>query len=189
MNITTKESIMDITLNQSEIETAIRQYVGGQGISLTEKLLSMTFTSGRKENGLSASLVITDKPIIINAAPVPVVAAVAVVTTAVDTTIGIPGFDLPVKVDFEAPALEAATTTVTATVAEALQANGANMAPVEEVASANQDNSLFGTAETKAVVFNTKGEITDTDNEPAAEPVEEVKEAPVVKPITSLFAQ
>lgn len=58
-----KEKIMDIRLNQTEIEKAIRQYVGEQGISLRNKTLGIVFTSGRKENGLIADLTITESEI------------------------------------------------------------------------------------------------------------------------------
>jgi hypothetical protein len=55
-----KDSTMNVQLNQTEIETAIRQYVNTQGIDLRNKTLAVEFTSGRKANGLSAELVILD---------------------------------------------------------------------------------------------------------------------------------
>lgn len=51
---------MNIQLNQAEIVSAIRQYVEQQGISMRNKTLEVDFTSGRKENGLTASLTITE---------------------------------------------------------------------------------------------------------------------------------
>lgn len=55
-----KEKTMNIQLNQNEIIKAIHQYVEQQGISLRNKTLAVAFTSGRKENGLSADLTIED---------------------------------------------------------------------------------------------------------------------------------
>ena len=51
---------MQIQLKQSEIVTAIKQYVAQQGINLTGRKVEVTFTAGRKESGLSADVDITD---------------------------------------------------------------------------------------------------------------------------------
>jgi hypothetical protein len=47
---------MKIALNQSEVVAAIRGYVAAQGIDMAGKQLDVTFTSGRKGNGLTADL-------------------------------------------------------------------------------------------------------------------------------------
>lgn len=51
---------MQIQLNQSEIVTALKDYVTKQGISLQGRTVEIVFTSGRKENGISADLCISD---------------------------------------------------------------------------------------------------------------------------------
>jgi hypothetical protein len=47
---------MKIALNQNEVVAAIRGYVAAQGIDMAGKQLDVTFTSGRKGNGLTADL-------------------------------------------------------------------------------------------------------------------------------------
>lgn len=47
---------MKIALNQNEVIAAIRGYVEAQGIDMAGKQLDVTFTSGRKGNGLTADL-------------------------------------------------------------------------------------------------------------------------------------
>lgn len=47
---------MQISLKQSEIVAAIRGYIETQGINLSGKNVDITFTSGRKGNGLSADV-------------------------------------------------------------------------------------------------------------------------------------
>ena len=47
---------MLIQLRQSEIEAALREYVVNQGINLTGRRVDISFTSGRKDNGISADL-------------------------------------------------------------------------------------------------------------------------------------
>lgn len=49
---------MDITLNQDEIEKAVREFIGNQGISISNKLVSISLTAGRGANGHSASVTI-----------------------------------------------------------------------------------------------------------------------------------
>ena len=53
---------MLIQLRQSEIETALRDYIVNQGISLIDRTVEISFTSGRKDNGISADMDITDLP-------------------------------------------------------------------------------------------------------------------------------
>jgi hypothetical protein len=54
---------MQIQLKQTEIIAALKQYIVGQGINLTGKDVSISFTAGRKESGIIADLVIEDASI------------------------------------------------------------------------------------------------------------------------------
>lgn len=47
---------MLIQLRQTEIEHALKQFIQDQGISLRGKTIEISFTSGRKDNGVSADL-------------------------------------------------------------------------------------------------------------------------------------
>ena len=47
---------MLIQLRQSEIEVALREYIVNQGINLIGRRVDISFTSGRKDNGISADL-------------------------------------------------------------------------------------------------------------------------------------
>ena len=51
---------MQIQLKQREIEEALKMFISQQGISLAGKSVEIEFTSGRKDNGLSAELTIED---------------------------------------------------------------------------------------------------------------------------------
>lgn len=51
---------MQILLNQTEIESALKDYVAKQGIKLQGRTVEIEFTSGRKENGVSADMRISD---------------------------------------------------------------------------------------------------------------------------------
>lgn len=51
---------MNIQLKQAEIVEALKQYITKQGINLNGKEVSIAFTAGRKETGLTADLVIDD---------------------------------------------------------------------------------------------------------------------------------
>lgn len=51
---------MNINLKQNEIESAIKGYVLSQGISLNNKEVSISFTAGRKNSGISAEITIED---------------------------------------------------------------------------------------------------------------------------------
>lgn len=51
---------MIINLKQTEIEQALRAYVASQGISLHGKDLTISFTAGRRESGISAEISIDD---------------------------------------------------------------------------------------------------------------------------------
>lgn len=52
---------MQIVLKQPEINAAIRQYISQQGINLTNKTVTIAFTAGRKEAGISADISIDDQ--------------------------------------------------------------------------------------------------------------------------------
>lgn len=54
---------MQIQLKQREIEEALKQYISQQGISLINKSITIEFTSGRKDNGLSAEVIIDSAPL------------------------------------------------------------------------------------------------------------------------------
>jgi len=54
------QSTMQIILKQRDIEQALALYIRDQGINLTNKTLSVAFTAGRKEGGLTAEIDIED---------------------------------------------------------------------------------------------------------------------------------
>lgn len=54
---------MQIQLKQTEIEHAIKAFISQQGINLSGKSVEIAFTSGRKDNGLSADISIEDAAI------------------------------------------------------------------------------------------------------------------------------
>lgn len=51
---------MQIILKQLDIEQALKGHIKAQGINLTGKDVSMSFTAGRKEAGISVELNIVD---------------------------------------------------------------------------------------------------------------------------------
>ena len=60
---------MLIQLRQSEIEAALREYIVNQGINLTNRQVDISFTSGRKDNGISADLDIVETQQTLKAVP------------------------------------------------------------------------------------------------------------------------
>ena len=52
---------MQINLKQNEIISAIKGYITNQGINLVGKNVTVTFTAGRKESGISAEVSIEDQ--------------------------------------------------------------------------------------------------------------------------------
>ena len=54
---------MQLTLNQNEIEQAIKNYVGNLGVALSGKDVDITLVAGRGEKGITATLDITDHEI------------------------------------------------------------------------------------------------------------------------------
>lgn len=55
---------MQIQLKQTEIIAALKQYITGQGISLSGKSVDISFTAGRKEAGITADISIEDTGVI-----------------------------------------------------------------------------------------------------------------------------
>lgn len=51
---------MQIQLKQLEIEKALKAYITSLGIDLSGKTVTIAFTSGRKDNGLSADIEFED---------------------------------------------------------------------------------------------------------------------------------
>lgn len=51
---------MQIQLKQAEIESALKDFISKQGINLQGRTVQIEFTSGRKENGITADLSISD---------------------------------------------------------------------------------------------------------------------------------
>lgn len=47
---------MQVTLNQTEIETAIISYIAEQGISITGRKVAVSLLAGRGVNGMSATI-------------------------------------------------------------------------------------------------------------------------------------
>jgi len=80
---------MKIALNQNEVVAAIRGYVAAQGIDMAGKQLDVTFTSGRKGNGLTADLDIYTQA---------EASAVVVEDVVVEDTTEVPAPEAPVAV-------------------------------------------------------------------------------------------
>ena len=51
---------MKVKIQQSEIITALTQYISSQGINLQGKTVAIDFTAGRKEGGLTADISIEE---------------------------------------------------------------------------------------------------------------------------------
>lgn len=51
---------MDIQLKEREITEAIKNYVALQGININGKTITVSYTAGRKESGISAEISIED---------------------------------------------------------------------------------------------------------------------------------
>jgi hypothetical protein len=72
--------MMQVQLKQSEIEAALKGYIAQQGINLTNKSITCTFTAGRKDSGISVELEIEDQAILVP--PVPAGGQVTFVPTS-----------------------------------------------------------------------------------------------------------
>ena len=66
---------MQVTLKQSEIEVALKNYIQAMGINLSGKSIDVAFTAGRKEAGISAELDIneTGQPQVAYVTPTPII--------------------------------------------------------------------------------------------------------------------
>ena len=66
---------MQVTLKQSEIEVALKNYIQAMGINLAGKSIDVAFTAGRKEAGISAELDIneTGQPQVAYVPPTPII--------------------------------------------------------------------------------------------------------------------
>lgn len=53
---------MQIQLSEVEIKEALKQFVTRQGIETSNKVVTISFTAGRKESGLTAGIRIEDGP-------------------------------------------------------------------------------------------------------------------------------
>ena len=63
---------MQIILKQKDIEQALALYLRDQGINLTNKNLSVSWTAGRKESGITAEIDIEEIPGSSKSGPLPV---------------------------------------------------------------------------------------------------------------------
>lgn len=81
---------MQITLKQSEIEVALKNYIVAQGIDLTGKTIEVAFTAGRKEAGISAELDINDAGAVSTSVPSLVLNRPFEPTVAVNTATATP---------------------------------------------------------------------------------------------------
>ena len=113
---------MQVNLKQPEIEVALKNYIAQQGISLYGKAVSVTFTAGRKESGISAEITIDD--------------------------LDIPGFGDEEDVT-QAPVQEAKVMTLAPAIAAEVVEATASEATVEVVTETQEDGttkspSLFG---------------------------------------------
>lgn len=63
---------MQIILKQKDIEQALALYLRDQGINLTNKSLSVSWTAGRKESGITAEIDIEEIPGSSKNGPLPV---------------------------------------------------------------------------------------------------------------------
>jgi hypothetical protein len=52
---------MLVSLKQTEIIAALKQYIASQGINLTDKIVDMAFTAGRRESGISVEISIEER--------------------------------------------------------------------------------------------------------------------------------
>ena len=75
---------MQVNLKQTEIISAIKNYITHQGISLVGKVVTVSFTAGRKESGISAEVDIEEDESYVPPAP-PSVVVYQTATTAIDT--------------------------------------------------------------------------------------------------------
>ena len=133
---------MQITLKQSEIEVALKNYIVAQGINLTGKTIEVAFTAGRKEAGISAELDINDAgtestsvpSLVLNRPFEPAVA----VNTATATPVTAKRNVQPIQSEVPASAV------VDEVVAEEEPVEAATVVPAEAPSNVKTPVSLFG---------------------------------------------
>ena len=133
---------MQITLKQSEIEVALKNYIVAQGINLTGKTIEVAFTAGRKEAGISAELDINDAgtestsvpSLVLNRPFEPAVA----VNTVTATTVTAKRNVQPIQSEVPAAAV------VDEVVAEEEPVEADTVVPAEAPSNAKTPVSLFG---------------------------------------------
>lgn len=103
---------MRIQLKQDEIEAAIRSYLTGRGIATQNKSVEMTFTSGRKNKGLSADVMIEDKTEMTDG-PAPVMPEAPVNTLVQESEVAPTAVDTDASAPMEIAPAEAAILTPT----------------------------------------------------------------------------
>ena len=133
---------MQITLKQSEIEVALKNYIVAQGINLTGKTIEVAFTAGRKEAGISAELDINDAgaestsvpSLVLNRPFEPAVAVNTATTTPVTAKRNVQ----PIQSEVPAAAV------VDEVVAEEEPVEAAPVVPAEAPSNVKTPVSLFG---------------------------------------------
>lgn len=154
---------MLIQLPQKDIEAALKAHIAGQGINLTGKTVTMTFTASRKGNGISCELDISD--------------------------VEIPGFDLPEPVK---PVLAAVPSGPVKREAKAETPKDLAAAPVAKATIAPAVQEAVRAEAAAVVEAKTEPVKAETPSpfeaDPAQPVVETVADATAtVKPVTSLF--
>lgn len=142
---------MQIIIKQIEIEVAVKNYIAGLGINLNGKDVEVSFTAGRGEVGLSASLDIVEAGS--SAMPVPTLTPVKNVQEAPAEAKVTPQTQKPVQVS-RTPVAEPVPTTPAPVEAEAAPAEAEAEVVVEvpaaeaankaEAQPAKKVSSLFG---------------------------------------------
>lgn len=127
---------MLIIIKQSEIEVAVKNYIAGLGINLNGKDVEVSFTAGRGEVGLSASLDIIEAGS--SAMPAPTLTPVKNAQEAPAEAKVTPPIQKPVQVARTPVAEPVPTTPAPVEVPAAEDANEAEAQPAKKV------SSLFG---------------------------------------------
>lgn len=95
---------MQIQLKQPEIEQALKMFLAKQGINMTGKNIAIEFTSGRKNNGLTADVVIED--VVILNQTITAAREASGLTTSTVVTEDPPVVDTPAPAGEETPAVK-----------------------------------------------------------------------------------
>ena len=136
---------MQITLKQSEIEVALKNYIVAQGINLTGKTIEVAFTAGRKEAGISAELDINDAGTESTSVPSLVLNRPFEPAVAVNTATATPATPVTAKRNVQPIQSEVPTAAVVdEVVAEEEPVEAAPVVPAEAPSNAKTPVSLFG---------------------------------------------